>query len=724
MSEQYRWDDFVLDLDAFRLTRAGVPLPLEPKAINLLALMVRRPDHLFTKQEIFEAIWPGTAVTDHALTRIVAQLRRALGDEAREAKYIETVPTRGYRWIRPVENTPPLTVDRVAPHAASVGRRVSSRVVAGLALSIMLGGVLLWTQRGVPTSAVATLGTASDVQWPVQVTTYAGLDFQPALSPQGHAVAFASDRTGTFEIYVRAFGGSATETPVTSDKGQNVQPAWSPDGNQIAYHSSRRGGIWVIPARGGVAKQVALEGSNPAWSPDGSRIVFQSDEHSDVSPSGYGAQSGSTIWMVDVMGGSARQLTRGGHPIGGHANPVWSNDGRYVAFSVFEGGPGNGIWLVDPHSGNTRPLERGFGLFELAFAPDDSALYAAGGEPVIVKLPFDRASGTISGSRELIAVPGVPRVRGLTIGAGRLAFAGLTLSSQIWAQPLDDTGSGVGPAQPLTADTSRRNSLPMISPDGSNVAYVSTRSGELPNVWVMDITGRNAIQLTSDQSADHKPNWFPDGRRVAYISNRNGTSAVWSVDITSRREQLMFDMAQVRSSMTTAAARGWLAELEIERSMTQAAFSLIAPPTGRRILYVTGMDPFAPRAISNPNLSIGYPAWSPDGRHLAVEIKDGSSTHAGVIDAETSVLRKLTSTRGQTWVRSWAPDGRRVAAAVLREGVWSLRWIDAESGREGIMTPAGPPHVYVRYPSWSPRANLVVFERGEVRGNIWTLARR
>src|SRR5688500_2421517 len=102
VATRFRWDDFVLDLDSYRLERAGVPLSLEPKAFNLLALMVQRPRHLFSKQEIFEALWPDTAVTDHALTRVVAQLRRVLGDEAREARYLETVPTRGYRWIKEI----------------------------------------------------------------------------------------------------------------------------------------------------------------------------------------------------------------------------------------------------------------------------------------------------------------------------------------------------------------------------------------------------------------------------------------------------------------------------------------------------------------------------------------------------------------------------------------------------------------------------------------------
>ena len=70
----------------------------------------------------------------------------------------------------------------------------------------------------------------SDPRWPVQVTTHAGLDMHPALSPQGDAIAFVSDRSGAFEIYVRSLGGGSAETPLTSDGGQNVQPAWSPDG--------------------------------------------------------------------------------------------------------------------------------------------------------------------------------------------------------------------------------------------------------------------------------------------------------------------------------------------------------------------------------------------------------------------------------------------------------------------------------------------------------------
>jgi hypothetical protein len=67
---RYRWDHYVLDLDAYRLERDGVAVALEPKAFNLLAVMVQRPGHLLTKQEIFDLVWPGTAVTDAGLDHL------------------------------------------------------------------------------------------------------------------------------------------------------------------------------------------------------------------------------------------------------------------------------------------------------------------------------------------------------------------------------------------------------------------------------------------------------------------------------------------------------------------------------------------------------------------------------------------------------------------------------------------------------------------------------
>lgn len=721
---KYRWDEFVLDTDAYRLHKAGVAVPLEPKAFNLLVWMVQRPAQLLTKQEIFEAIWPRTAVTDHALTRVIALLRRALGDEAREARYIETVPTRGYRWVCPVE----VVFHRSASPSIVAESPLQSRR-AGVAAALTLGAAALALSVWAPwrdASGAPSIAVAQGIRavWPRQQTTHPGLDLQPAYSPQGDALAFVSDFSGAQEIYVRDLGAAGIETAVTNDGAQNVQPAWSPDGRLLAYHSNRQGGIWIVPARGGIPRQVAATGSRPAWSPDGRRLAFQSDEQIDVTPMAFAVQSGSTLWIVNADGTDLHELTSASHPVGGHAAPAWSRDGRLIAFSNSDAGAGGGLWLLDLATREPRVLYRGQGLFEFVFAPDDSAIYAAGGEAMIVRLPLDPKTHAMNGPRTVVPVPGVPGVRGLTMSANgdRLAFAGVSLSSHIWAQPIDSDGSASAPPQQLTNDTSRRNSMAAVSPDGSQVAYMSSRGGEPPNLWVMNRRGGGRVQLTTDDAAEDQPLWSADGRRIAFNSERRGTNGVWTADLRTRREELLFDLTSMRTHADAPKPAGRIAEVRLAPSMRRAAFSVVSPATGRRVMHVTGMGTFAPRALTDGALSVGYPAWSPDERSLAVEVKEGSSTNAGVIDLRSGRLRLVTHERGQTWVRSWSPDGRKIAVAALRNGSWSLQWVEVEGGRQGTITPPARSNIYMRYPDWSPRGDVVVFERGELRGNIWTVA--
>ena len=95
--------DVRVDLAAERVWRRDELVELEPKAFEVLRHLLHNPDRLISKQELFDTVWERTAVTDNALTRVVAQLRRAIGDDARDARYIETVPTRGYRFIGRIE---------------------------------------------------------------------------------------------------------------------------------------------------------------------------------------------------------------------------------------------------------------------------------------------------------------------------------------------------------------------------------------------------------------------------------------------------------------------------------------------------------------------------------------------------------------------------------------------------------------------------------------------
>ena len=99
----YRFLDFELSEGEFSLSRRGQRIALEPKALRVLTLLVRRAGHLVDKQETsLECVWPNSFVEENTLTRTIAILRRELGDSSRASKIIETVPTRGYRFIAPV----------------------------------------------------------------------------------------------------------------------------------------------------------------------------------------------------------------------------------------------------------------------------------------------------------------------------------------------------------------------------------------------------------------------------------------------------------------------------------------------------------------------------------------------------------------------------------------------------------------------------------------------
>jgi DNA-binding winged helix-turn-helix (wHTH) protein len=83
----------------FCIVRAGKVLPVEPKAFRVLLFLLRSPHRLIAKDELLDAVWNDCSVSENSLTRSIALLRRLLGDDIHEPRYIATVPTIGYRFL-------------------------------------------------------------------------------------------------------------------------------------------------------------------------------------------------------------------------------------------------------------------------------------------------------------------------------------------------------------------------------------------------------------------------------------------------------------------------------------------------------------------------------------------------------------------------------------------------------------------------------------------------
>src|SRR5687768_673727 len=328
----YSFGTTCVDASRMSLTRDGVAVSLEPKAMDVLLYLLAHRDRLVTKDELLDAVWKDTFVTPNALTRAIAQVRKALGDDAHEARVIETVSKRGYRIIAPVIETPapdpgghaplsppPAEVMALPPTSASNRWAFAFAALVGLVVIGSVGAAVWMARRPQTSPAAADIAVT-------RFTTRQGYDSLPAISPDGRSVVFVSDRTGSLELYQTGLTIGAPEVALTNNGGRNGEPEWSPDGRWIAFHSERLAGTWVVAAAGGAPQQIVDFGSDPSWSGDSERLAFVSDGGSSVAP--------STLWTARRDGTDRQAVKFSTTLVGSLGQPSWSHNSRFIAFSL------------------------------------------------------------------------------------------------------------------------------------------------------------------------------------------------------------------------------------------------------------------------------------------------------------------------------------------------------------------------------------------------------
>jgi Tol biopolymer transport system component/DNA-binding winged helix-turn-helix (wHTH) protein len=700
---RFRFADVELDLDRFEVTRAGRRLSLEPKAVDVLRFFVERPGRLVTRDELLDGVWPGVAVTPNALTRVVAQLRRELGDDAADARYIETVPTRGYRFIAAVESIAPPAVAAAfaaaspAPVSASntpaavdapLVRSSPRRPLVGWALAAA-GAVLAVVAVGWQVGREASVAMAEGEL--VAVTGESGSIHAATFSPDGRWLALVSDRSGDFEIYLRDLN-QPTSQPVTADGMRNVHPAWAPDSRRLVYHSSLRHGIWVTSIDGGPARQVAAFGSRPAWSPDGSTIVFQSDEFLNE----FG-QPGSQLWVVPAGGGAPRALTSPGAPPGGHGTPLWSPDGTLVYFVATR----NVLyeqWSVRVADGllTRRTTDKSAIVAEqLVTSPDGPLAIGtrAWSEGLdIIEVPIGDQGGEAQ-VRPVRTPPG-RGVRSISMAPGGAvaAVVQMEMDGALVVMPVTASGAAAGVARTIA-----RGNHPAMSPDGTRIAF--DRGGE---VRVVNLDGSGERGVLSGGRGNLYPSWVDDRRLVAL--RRVGLSAfLVEVDLETGRMTERVALPESASFPRIAPDGDTFAATVGEPVNTLGRGSLKA-------------GTFAPW----PALArYSFPVWSPDGRQLAVEMKQGRHMLMAVADVATGAVRQISPPEGQHWPGSFSPDGQRLAVASPGPtGIWNIEIVDVTTGERRQLTTATSPEHVARFPSWSPRGDAIVWAQTALSGTL------
>jgi len=544
----FRFADVEVREREFRLLKRGEVLPVEPKAFRVLLYLLHNPLKLVPKDELLDAVWGNTAVSENSLARSIALLRRLLGDDLHSPRYIETVATVGYRFVADVEESENLTGD---PETLQPSKETTSRVpviqplwLAAAALIVVVAASLVW--RSLPGQPA--------IESALQLTD----DGNPKLSTgallsDGYRIYFNELRGGSPVIaQVAAIGGETGE--IVSRIPNPTLAALAIDSSSLLAleESNFFGHLWLLPVPAGEPRQLRNVVAQAAgFTPDG-HLIFSKDtslffaekdgsnprklrdlpSHVDrpvISPDGKrirltveGAYTKS-LWEVNSDGSNAHPLLPGWRGEGAACCGRWTPDGRYFIFQSRSHGRTD-IWAIregsrrlSAASSSPSRLTNGPLSYELPFpAPDGRHIFAIGAKPRGELVRFDSTS-----QQFLPYLSGISALDATVSRDGKWVTYTSYPDRSLWRSRTDGSERLQLTFSPAVV------AWPRISPDGTRVAYSSSDASCSSCVYVLPLEGGTPTKVAENART---ASWSPDsGSLITIFTGQGSADKVCSV---------------------------------------------------------------------------------------------------------------------------------------------------------------------------------------------------
>lgn len=453
--------------------------------------------------------------------------------------------------------------------------------------------------------------------------------------------------------------------------------------------------------------------AEPTLSPDGREIAFV---------------SGGDIWTVPTTGGEARLLVAHSD---NESRPLYSPDGKYLAFSSTRSGNGD-IYLLTLETGELRRLTYDDGAETLTgWAPDSKLVY------------FQSTSRDVAGMNDIYRVPitggtpmavtadryasefyGVPSPDGQT-----LAFSARGIAAAQWwrkgSSHLDQTElwtcklnikKGDKPSYERLTEGGAKELWPQWSPDGQTLYYMSDRSGS-QNLWAKPLKGQPTM-LTS----------FKNGRVLWPAISHNGKTIAFERDF----QIWTYDFGTKQAAPVAIRLRGAAAGPSVDHQKLTSQFrDLTVSPDGKKVAFTAHGDVFASSAkdggdavrLSNTPALESQLAWLPTSRSLIyVSTRDGSG-NLYQYDFNTRNETRLTDSNEDDGAPVLSPDGQSVA--FIRNGQ-ELHVLDLSSKKEKQLYKGylgRPPFASSGTVVWSPDGKWLAFAvyGAKTFRNVWVV---
>lgn len=378
------------------------------------------------------------------------------------------------------------------------------------------------------------------------LTELPGFESFPALAPNGQAVSFAwqkdpMDRRTTTHIKTLAFD---TQIQLTANPGQENYATWDPMSSSLAFarlETSGVTGIYQMPMVGGKEQKILETHSKILgldWSPDGEALLLAEQKH---------ASAPSSITRVTLQDSFRLNLTDPPKTGFGDRQPVFSPDGQKVAFVRTNGLQRDGLILISKTGDNESLILQNAGhIHGLAWHPDGKHLIfgsLTAGEQRIRRVNIEDQSVKTLLANRLGAYPT------LSDDGETMVFEAAEMKSE--TRLYQRFGDKKGELVPWGAGHQVDGAS--FSPDGSKLAFVSSRSGK-PEIWMVAADAKPQ-RLTHFKGKDLKdPHWSPDGQSLAWTVFDDSGASVYTLALGENAA------VRVVGDFGNGVCRGWSAD--------------------------------------------------------------------------------------------------------------------------------------------------------------------
>lgn len=708
-NEFYDFGEFRVDIMEQALSRDGTVIPVTPKVFETLLVFIENAGRIIEKEELMRQIWRDRFVEESNLTFNIGMLRKALGDDAANPTYIETLPRRGYRFVSKVSNSRP---DWEPVIIESASNR-SARAAASGASPLPVVSIADWRHQ-----REGSIETNASPEPPHRALA------EPARTPQSRphllwvfvCIALIAVAGASFAMYrysaVRAGAHSSERLKANrlTSSGNAKSSALSPDGKFLAYvlDEPERNTLWLKNIAADSTIQIPLPSaavnvSNFSFSPDGNFLYF-------------GILG--TLYQFPVLGGTPRKILDDFG--GGASNAIsFSPDGTEFSFLRATGSGKEEISIVISSSdgGSQRVLARssrpGLFLRSAAWSPDGkkiacASLMADGSQHIAIANVEDGTVAPLSASRKWSRIDQIvwhPQGHSLLLLGDDLSEMTLQIFSVSYPE---------GIAKNITSDTQSYESL-SISADGQTI--VALRVEQEAHIWTASAddptSARHITQGFEKLDGVSGLGWTGDGN-IVYESEPGGKLSIHSVAPQGTGSKRLADEGGMMA--VSPDGRFLVYQQTEDRSGNAAEAGLFRTDTvtGSRVRLTTGMDI--------------YPAISPDGRYVAfTRFAEGVALWR--IPIEGGEAKQLTDLTGIPQVPSFSPDGTHIVFHRMQNGQTnaSLKTVVRSDGG-GIVAefaiPAGKTHsVPGRHSTqWTPDGKA--FDYALIRDGVSNIVRQ